>query len=475
MMKKIWVMLLVILSVSMLFGCQKDEQIVLPDLSGMNKTQALAVLQDYKLVISIQDVTNNDVNEGIFVSYSNDLYAQDTVDAYTSVVVYFAVHANVLPDLSGKTQSEVISALSKLNVVIDIQLYQTNDFPDGTFLNYGEGLKVGDILDDGADVLVYIAKAIPIVDHHLLISKYTEGLTTTKAIELYNSSDETMDLSAYQIDIYSDGSDTVSISFGLSGMLESGQTYVIANSASDPDMLAKADLITQDLSFNGNDAITLVDANDQIVDIVGTIGWGLHYLNDRTLVRAENITLSMDTFDIENWNEYMADCIDIFGSHPVTYPTTFTYDSAFLSIPFTEPGGMIKVEYVSIYDGDTAYFTPGFTGENRVRFIGVDATEMGSGTLAIQARDYMASLLSNASEIYLQYDPASGNVDTYGRTLALIWADGVLVNYMLILHGYSQNNYQDDTHALIFNHIYLSRWMTNAEKYAKENHLGVWA
>ena len=72
------------------------------------------------------------------------------------------------------------------------------------------------------------------------------------------------------------------------------------------------------------------------------------------------------------------------------------------------------------------------------------------------------------------HDPVSGNVDTYGRYLALIWADGSLLNYEIVLNGYSQNNYQDSTQALIFNGIPLARWMTNAESYAKSLGLGVW-
>ena len=229
------------------------------------------------------------------------------------------------------------------------------------------------------------------------------------------------------------------------------------------------------LNFNGNDAIALHDANNQIVDVIGTIGWGLFYLNNRTLVRDPAVLSASDNFEIDEWDEYKADYDSIFGSHPTVYPTTFTFDPAFLTVPFTEPGGMIEVQFVSIYDGDTAYFTPGFLGDSRVRFIGIDTTEIGSGTFAVQAKTFVSGLLTNATTIYLQHDPASGIIETYGRTLALIWADGVLVNYEVVLNGYSQNNYQDSTNALIFNNITLSTWMTNAEKYAKANNIGVWA
>ncbi|MCK7487834.1 MAG: thermonuclease family protein [Bacillus subtilis] len=136
---------------------------------------------------------------------------------------------------------------------------------------------------------------------------------------------------------------------------------------------------------------------------------------------------------------------------------------------------MIEVTFSSNYDGDTAYFYPDFLGENRVRFIGVDTPELnGGGPLAYAAKTFVYNRLKNATKIYLQHDPRSGNVDTYARALALIWVDGVLLNWELVYHGYSQNNYQDETDALVFNGVGLSRWMTNAEVRAKALRLGVW-
>jgi hypothetical protein len=41
--------------------------------------------------------------------------------------------------------------------------------------------------------------------------------------------------------------------------------------------------------------------------------------------------------------------------------------------------------------------------------------------------------------------------------------------------GYSQNNYADETQALVFNGISLDQWFKNAEAYAQDNNLGMWA
>ena len=91
------------------------------------------------------------------------------------------------------------------------------------------------------------------------------------------------------------------------------------------------------------------------------------------------------------------------------------------------------------------------------------------------AQQYVADLLENATKVYIQNDPSSGIRGTYGRHLGLVWADDVLVNYMVVKMGYSQNNYADEDQGLVFNGISLDQWFKNAESYAQENNLGMWA
>jgi len=477
MIKKVMMFLVILLSSTMIMSCTTpvEEDIVLPDLTGMDEEQAIAALSPFKLVVSTSTVINNNVREGRFMHYGNAYEAGDVVDPYTSIIVYFAVHANLLPDLTGMNTTQILTELAKINVIVEIQTRITNAVAEGLFVDYGNNLDIGDILEDGTEIIVYIAEPLVTVNRGLMISKYLEGSLYNRSIELYNTTTETIDLSLYHLSLYLDGSSTVNYTIELTGMLEPNETFTISYASSDSSILEKSDVLSDTLLFNGNDAITLNYDNNAVVDIIGTIGWGLFYLDDQTLVRKPNITSPNTVFSIGEWDSYTKDYITLFGSHPVTYPTTFTFDSKFLALPFTEPGGMIEVDYDSIYDGDTAYFTPGFLGDNRVRFIGIDAPEMGSGLLAIQARDYARNRLSSATTIYLQHEPTSGNVDTYGRYLALIWVDGALLNYEMVLNGYSQNNYQDSTMALVFNGIPLSRWMTNAENYAKSHNLGVWA
>jgi endonuclease YncB( thermonuclease family)/beta-lactam-binding protein with PASTA domain len=450
------------------------QKIELPNLNFLYAFEIMEMLDQLGIDYAIEEITNNNVPEGQFISYGNGLQTGDKIFESEGIIVYIAKHVNMLPELEGLNQNQIYIELLKIDVIIEFQTITTNDVEAGTFVSYGRNRVPGDIVNKGISIIVYIATPIIIVNRSLMITTYLEGTLFNRALEVYNRSDDVLDLSNYQIAHYIDGSEFASSIIELTGSLNPKETYVIAHPNSDLALLDKADLITSDLLFNGNDAVAIRYFNQEIIDVVGVIGWGLFYLDDQTFVRKSNITEPNTSFSIQEWDVYTKDYHDVIGVHPHQYPLTFTFDPYYLTLPFSEKGGVIKVDFVSNNDGDTAQFTPGFTNENRVRFIGVDTPETGSGIVATQARQFVYNRLSRATTIYLQHDPASGNIETYGRYLALIWADGVLLNYELVLYGYSQNNYQDARYNLSFNGVSLSRWMTNAEEHAKTNRLGVW-
>jgi endonuclease YncB( thermonuclease family) len=478
-MKKSMLGLILILIAFGFIGCDQTSTTAkiwrLPNLSGLSEASALDRLKDYPYEVTVAYVADNDLFEDRFFGYGDNLLAGDAVPSGTSIVVYFVTHENRLPDLTGLDYDGIFLAMAKIDVVLDVQTIPTNEIAAGLFVSYGGTRNVGDIVPLGAAIVVYVAAPIIEVKRELLISGYAEGSGVNRALEIYNPTDETVDLGEYAIRVYVDGSETAPWTWTLTGTLASKETYVLVHPLAGSDLLAKADALAE-LPFNGNDAVALVHtASHAEIDVLGTIGWGLFYLNDRTLIRASAVTAPNESFASAQWDVYAKDHFDPLGNHPVSYPTSFTFDEQYLSIPFSEPGGMVRVYYSHVYDGDTAYFTPGFLGDDRVRFIGVDTPELSGGTqTAYDARNFVIGRLSGASVIYLQHDPRSGNRDTYERNLALIWVDGVLLNWELVKRGYSQNNYQDETEALVFSGVSLSRWMTNAEIEAKAKRLGVW-
>ncbi len=84
-------------------------------------------------------------------------------------------------------------------------------------------------------------------------------------------------------------------------------------------------------------------------------------------------------------------------------------------------------EGVVVEDGDTFVDADG----NRVRLLGIDTPEK-EHPLYTQAGQRLAQLLSKG-ELSYRYGPRK--FDRYGRTLALVYADTVLVNLRLLWEG----------------------------------------
>ncbi len=473
--KKLLNILLAISALFMLVACTESVP-TLPNLWGMTKVEVINTLSNYDINVSFNDVYTNEVDEGKFVSYEG-YNVGDKITVDMDVVVNFAINYNILPDLTGLNELQIYAAFSGMELIISVEELATNDVAEGLFVEYGNMKAIGDNVIDGETIVVYVAVELIIADRSMMISKYVEGRLTNKAIELFNTSNEDIDLSNYYLAIYENGSETSTTSIPLSGTLGSKETFLIASTNSDTTLLSLADATSDDLLFDGNDAIALTYYNDEIVDVVGRIGFGLSGFSNRTLVRDELIEEPSATFINSDWNIYVADYLEPLGTHPVTYPSTFTYLTSDTLIPYDadHPRGMVLVEYGYANDGDTSTFTPGFEGSDRVRFVGIDTTESGSGTLATQATSYLRGILNNATEIYIQYDPSAGFKDTYERHLGLVWADGQLVNYLMVLRGYSQNNYYDEDETFVYEGITLNQWFENAENYAQENQLGVWS
>ena len=171
----------------------------------------------------------------------------------------------------------------------------------------------------------------------LFISEYVEGSYNNKAIELYNPTNEAIDLSKYSLSRWSNGS-TTPLNTILSGTIEANDAFVIGLDKRDPngegyeaplwngwyvftdsitglldsvytpedDLMGRVDLFIcpnyEDgtMYFNGNDAVTLETAEGDIIDVIGKIGedpgeaWGdendAYWTKDQTLIRKASVT-----------------------------------------------------------------------------------------------------------------------------------------------------------------------------------------
>ena len=171
----------------------------------------------------------------------------------------------------------------------------------------------------------------------LFISEYVEGSYNNKAIELYNPTNEAVDLSNYSLSRWSNGA-TTPLNTILSGTIEANDAFVIALDKRNPngegyetplwngwyvftdsisglidsiytpedDLMGRVDLFIcpnyEDgtMYFNGNDAVTLETSSGDIIDVIGKIGedpgeaWGdendAYWTKDQTLIRKASVT-----------------------------------------------------------------------------------------------------------------------------------------------------------------------------------------
>jgi len=163
----------------------------------------------------------------------------------------------------------------------------------------------------------------------LFISEYLEGSSNNKAIELYNPSSVSVNLStaSYVLEIYSNGSATASSTITLTGTVAAGATFVIKHSSASASITAQQ--TSGSLGFNGNDAVVLKKGTS-IVDVFGQIGfdpgtaWGSGASStlDNTLRRKASVltgdTNGADTFVPSNeWDGFGNDIFSGFGAHTV--------------------------------------------------------------------------------------------------------------------------------------------------------------
>lgn len=140
----------------------------------------------------------------------------------------------------------------------------------------------------------------------LFFSEYAEGSGNNNALEIYNPTNATIDLSGYVVKRYSGGSGTETAALTLSGNLLSGDVIVVGNGQTDSswvdppgywslpvdpvfysilDLYCNGDYnANSTLYFNGDDAITLETTSGDIVDIFGKVGEdpGLAWTDDAT-------------------------------------------------------------------------------------------------------------------------------------------------------------------------------------------------
>lgn len=131
----------------------------------------------------------------------------------------------------------------------------------------------------------------------------------------------------------------------------------------------------------------------------------------------------------------------------------------------------ITVKFDECVDGDTAWFDIDGT-KTKFRFLAIDTPETVHPTKAVQefgkeASNYTCNAITNASKIEIEYDSKSNKTDKYGRNLAWIWVDDVLLQEKLVSLGYASVSY-------IYGEYNYLPSLCKVQKEAIDSKVGIW-
>ena len=196
----------------------------------------------------------------------------------------------------------------------------------------------------------------------LFFSEYVEGSNNSKALEVYNPTNQIVDLSKYWIARYSNGSSNYT-SGGvtqLEGFLLPHNVFVFVNGQTednqystkcDPELQAMADMLDgvypAPTYMNGNDAMALLKSDDKVlanavaVDLIGEIGLGSaisdetgwSFIQDSTLTYSYDSTTNTTQGQVIN---FIVQDKDINGQNFGPYWMAWTKDHSLIRKPNVE-------------------------------------------------------------------------------------------------------------------------------------------
>jgi|GEM_PF-1074263 len=180
----------------------------------------------------------------------------------------------------------------------------------------------------------------------LFFSEYIESTSgNNKALEIYNPSDEVVNLAGYRVQLFANGAAAATATLDLSGELGGREVFVIINNQStDPNFLEQGDAVSGVTNFNGDDALVLSYLNTTL-DALGlkgerpaSGGWTVPggSTKDYTLRRNAAITQGQGTWSTATaeWTAVGQDVYDDLGSQAAVQcgdgplPVTLTRFSA---------------------------------------------------------------------------------------------------------------------------------------------------
>lgn len=317
-----------------------------------------------------------------------------------------------------------------------------------------------------------------------------------RAIEIYNISDKTLDLSKYSIRIYQGNSSFKTIS--LNGSLNGKTTYVVVSSSSPDALKEKANLISDDLYYDASRAITLNKGNTQL-DILGIMNYRVDFGSYSDMVRKESFLKGRKTFVEYDYMKYIHSDYSHLGT--IEYPVSEDellegprlsqedFDKPFALDDHVGNGGAMRVDLSYGVDGDTTRFNMredlssiGINYNESIRYLTINTPEIDHGYGAQPwgeaAKQFTNNILANSQSFAISSAKNYTIRETYGRLLAYVWVsdknnpqpeDFTCLNFLIIKEGFSTFNMLNNSRnseTFFYKNIGMCDYMRNAESLA---------
>lgn len=255
----------------------------------------------------------------------------------------------------------------------------------------------------------------------LIISEYVSGLRYGKpqrAIEIYNGTAFTVNMSEYCLKFETDGLGGYRDSLPLKGFVAPYSCFVVANDGTDDGKLLYADQFDQTLMrFNGNDAVALF-RNGVLVDAVGVSGSAENWGQDKVLRRKLSVTESSATYDPQEWVSFNDELTGDFGSHGGG-----GYNPSSLAGAVVVDASTIRLEYTR----EVVLFAPG-SDKGSFYLSGSDESAISVSSISISGR-YLSMTLSEPMVAGISYTLTTGSfVDRWGHMTGRYTYPGLVFN-----------------------------------------------
>jgi hypothetical protein len=230
----------------------------------------------------------------------------------------------------------------------------------------------------------------PVIASDLFFSEYIEGGTNNKALELFNGTGATLDLTSYKVQLFANGSTTATSTLALTGQLLNGQVLSIVHSSAAAEFKVGNHVISAVTNFNGDDAVALLK-DDVVIDVIGVIGTdpGTEWTDpdgdgstlNQTLVRKSAVVAPNTTFTWSEWDNYPQDTSTYIGSHQFASPdvTKLQQATAFANYVMTGLGNNAQGDCDTVLGALQAEYNY-MTAEAKAEFEG------NTGSLFVDAR-----------------------------------------------------------------------------------------